>query len=96
MADERHRAIRLDIDAGEMRVSSESSEIGEAGETMTIGYTGEAIAAGFNAAYLNDFLNAVEEDEILFEFKDGVSPAQLSINNANEDRFQFVIMPMRF
>jgi DNA polymerase-3 subunit beta len=95
MADERHRAIKLEIDDGGMRISSESSEIGEAGETLPIDYTGEAITAGFNAVYINDFLNAVEEDEILFEFKDGQSPARLSVNNASEDRCLVIIMPIR-
>src|SRR5262249_49279972 len=91
MADERHRAIKLEIDDGEMRVSSGSSEVGEAGETLPVDYTGEAITAGFNAVYLNDFFSAVEEDEILFEFKDGQSPAQLSVSNANEDRSLMII-----
>jgi len=64
-------------------------------ETLPIDYAGEAITAGFNAAYLNNFLSAVEEDEILLEFKDGQSPAQLSVNNAAEDRCRVIVMPMR-
>jgi DNA polymerase III subunit beta len=95
MADERHRAIKLEIGGEEMRISSESSEIGQAGETLMIDYSGEAITAGFNPIYLNDFFSAVEEDEILFEFKDGQSPAQLSINNTSEDHCLAVIMPLR-
>jgi DNA polymerase-3 subunit beta len=95
MAGDRNRAIKLEIGAGEMRVSSASSEIGEASETVPIDYAGAAIITGFNAVYLSDFFNAADEDEILFEFKDGESPAQLSGAAVSQDRSIAVVMPLR-
>lgn len=94
MASDRSRAIKLEIDVGQMRISSECPEIGEAGETIPIDYTGNRITAGFNAAYLNDFFHAIEEEEIQFEFKDGKSQAQIKVHTADQDRCLAVVMPM--
>jgi DNA polymerase-3 subunit beta len=94
MADDRHHAIKLEIGDCQMSVSSQTAEIGEAGETIVIGYEGEEITAGFNATYLNDFLNAIEEDEILFEFKTGDTQTLMSVTTNYSDRAIGVIMPM--
>lgn len=95
MADDKQHAIKLEIGEGEMQVSSQSADIGEAGETVAIDYQGEKITTGFNATYLNDFFNAVEEDEILFEFKTGNTQTQLSVTTAYQDCCLAVVMPMR-
>jgi DNA polymerase III subunit beta len=95
MADERQHTIRLEVGDCQMHVSSQTAELGEAGETVLVGYTGEKISAGFNAAYLNDFLSAVEEDEVLFEFKTGDTQAQFSTVTSNNDRFVAIVMPMK-
>ncbi|MGE0128943.1 MAG: DNA polymerase III subunit beta [Blastocatellales bacterium] len=95
MADDKHHAIKLEIADGEMQVSSQSADIGEAGETVAIDYQGEKITTGFNANYLNDFFNAIEEDEILFEFKTGETQTQFSVATAHQDRCLAVVMPMR-
>jgi len=95
MADEKQHAIKLEIGDCKLHVSSQTAEIGEAGETILIGYDGLKITAGFNATYLNDFFNAVEEDEILFEFKTGDTQAQFSTVTSSCDRFVGIVMPMR-
>jgi DNA polymerase-3 subunit beta len=95
MADEKQHAIKLEIGEGDLHISSQTSEIGEAGETVPVHYAGEKITAGFNAAYLSDFLSAVEEDEILFEFESGETQTQLSTTTAFLDRCLAVVMPMR-
>lgn len=94
MAEDRSRAIKMEISEGEMRISSECSGIGEAGETIPISYSGDRITAGFNATYLNDFFHAIEEEEILFEFKDGKTQAQINTHTANQDRCVTVVMPL--
>ncbi|HJZ82576.1 MAG TPA: DNA polymerase III subunit beta [Pyrinomonadaceae bacterium] len=96
MADDRSRAIKLEIGEGQMNISSQAAELGEAGETVAIDYAGDAIVAGFNATYLNDLFSAIEEDEILFEFKNGESQTQISVQTAHDDRHLAVVMPMRF
>ena len=61
MAEDRSRAIKMEIGEGGMRISSECCGSGEAGETVPIAYEGDRITAGFNATYLNDFFHAIEE-----------------------------------
>ncbi len=95
MAEDRSRAIKMEIGGGEMRISSECCGIGEAGETIPIMYEGDRITVGFNAAYLNDFFHAIgEEEEALFEFKDGNTQAQINVHTTDDDRFVEIVMPL--
>lgn len=96
MADDRSHTIKLEIGEGQMNISSQAAELGEAGETVVIDYAGDAIVAGFNATYLNDLFNAIEENEILFEFKNGESQTQISVQTTHDDRHLAVVMPVRF
>lgn len=96
MADDRTHTIKMEVGAGVINITSLSHEAGEAGETVPIDYQGEPITAGFNATYLDDFFNAIDEDEVLLEFESGEKPAQLSgVNSAHNDRCFAVIMPVR-
>jgi DNA polymerase III subunit beta len=95
MADGRSRAVKLEIRKGRMNISSQSADFGEAGETIPIDYLGKKIVVGFNATYLSDVFNSFDEDELLFEIKNGETPAQFTSSTSNEDRCLAVVMPMR-
>ncbi|MGE0130064.1 MAG: DNA polymerase III subunit beta [Blastocatellales bacterium] len=95
MADERSHAIKFDVSDGQIHITSQSSEIGEAGESLPVEYSGPTIAAGFNAQYLLDFFGVVQDGEVIFEFKDGNSQAQLKSSQDPEYDFRYVVMPMR-
>ena len=95
-ADERSRAIRLQIVKGELKVYSSISETGESEETIPIDYDGPKIEIGFNAQYLIDFLRAVDGSEIQFHFKDANSAGELQPHAAAADTvYRYVVMPMR-
>lgn len=95
MADDRSHAIRFHIAEGSLHISSQTAEEGEARETVATDYTGEEVEIGFNAEYLQDFLNAMSEGEVAFEFKDGNSQAQLRPTSADGYDYRYVVMPMR-
>ena len=57
-SDERSRAIRVQVCAGEVKVHSSVSETGESEESIPADYDGTAVEIGFNAQYLLDFLRA--------------------------------------
>jgi DNA polymerase III subunit beta len=95
IADKRSRAVKLEIGAGKIGISSQSAEHGEAGETISIDYQRSSITVSFNWNYLYDIFNALDEDELLFEVKNGESPAQFTINTPDQDRCLAVIMPLR-
>jgi len=95
MADERSHAIRFDVGNGQINVTSQAADIGEAGETLPVDYNGETIVAGFNAQYLNEFFSVVQGGEVVFDFKDGNSQAQIRPQGEGEYDFRYIVMPMR-
>ena len=95
MADDRSHAIRFHLTPGSLHISSQTAEEGEARETVTTEYAGEEIEIGFNAAYLQDFLNAMNDGIVAFELKDGNSQAQLRPASDDGYDYKYVVMPMR-
>lgn len=95
MADDRSHAIRLHLVSGNLHISSQTAEEGEARESVATEYTGDETEIGFNAAYLQDFLNVVNDGSIVFEFKDGNSQAQLRPSDDDGYEYKYVVMPMR-
>jgi DNA polymerase III subunit beta len=95
-ADERSRAIRLQMVKGELKIHSSISETGESEETIPVEYDGEDVEIGFNAQYLLDFLRSVEGSEVEFHFKDSNSAGELRPHaGAPNTVYRYVVMPMR-
>jgi DNA polymerase-3 subunit beta len=94
MADDRH-GVHFSFTPGSLYISSETAEQGEAGEAVTTEYGGEETNIRFNAAYLQEFLNVVNEGVVAFEFKDGNSQAQLRPASDDGYDYRYVVMPMR-
>ena len=96
LADERSRAMRLQVDKDRLEVFCSSGEYGEAHEVLDAQYQGEALQIGFNYQYLVDFLNVVGEGgKIRLELKDEQSAGQLRPSNEEAYRYRYVVMPMR-
>ncbi len=95
-ADERSRAIRLQVLRGELKVHSSISETGESEETIPVEHEGENVEIGFNAQYLLDFLRTVDGDQVEFHFKDSNSAGELRPHaSAPGTAYRYVVMPMR-
>jgi DNA polymerase-3 subunit beta len=95
-ADERSRAIRVQILKGELKVHSSISETGESEETIPVEYTGPDVEIGFNAQYLLDFLRSVDQSEVELHFKDANSAGEMRPHGAAaETVYRYVVMPMR-
>lgn len=96
LADERSRAIRLQVDKDRLEIFSSSGEYGEAHEVLDVQYGGEAMQIGFNYQYLADFLNVLgEEGKIKLELKDEQSAGQLRPESEDPYHYRYVVMPMR-
>jgi DNA polymerase III subunit beta len=95
LSNERSRAVKFEIDKGEVDVTSSSSEFGEAREQLTVDYQGAPFAISFNAQYVLDFLNVVETDVVSLSLKDEVSQAVMKPVGAQGYDYTYVIMPMR-
>jgi DNA polymerase-3 subunit beta len=95
-ADERSRAIRVQVLKGELKVHSSISETGESEETIPIEFSGPDLEIGFNAQYLLDFLRSVDQSEVEFQFKDSNSAGELRPHAGSADTVhRYVVMPMR-
>ena len=95
LSNERSRAVKLQIAAGGVEVSSSSPEVGEATEVLTVDYEGAETVICFNAQYVLDFLGVVDSDSVVLAFKDEVSQAVLSPLSSEACEYTYVIMPMR-
>lgn len=98
-ADERSRAIRMQLCPGEVKIFSSISETGESEEVIPSDYEGAALEIGFNAQYLLEFLRAISEDRIMFLFKDPHSAAEVRPVAAEgaeaHEHYRYIVMPMR-
>jgi len=95
-ADERSRAVRVQVLKDELKIHSSISETGESEETIPVDYSGDMVEIGFNAQYLLEFLRSVDQSEIEFHFKDANSAGELRPHGgAPEAVYRYVVMPMR-
>lgn len=95
-ADERSRAIRLQVQRGEFKIHSSLSETGESEESIPTDYEGSNVEIGFNAQYLTEFLRAVQDENVAFHFRDGQSAGEMRPSGGSPDNnYRYVIMPMR-
>jgi len=98
VANERTRAVRFDFAPGKLTVSSTNPELGDARETVPIDYAGNPFFVGLNAAYVTDFLSAIDTATVSLELKDENSQCIGRPSAANEDlpyEYLYVVMPMR-
>jgi DNA polymerase-3 subunit beta len=89
---EKTHAVKLQIEAGRICLSSSNPEVGEAREDLSIPYQGEGMSAGFNARYLLDVLGVMKGEEAVFEFKDALSPCL--VRAPKDQNHLCVVMPM--
>ncbi|MFZ2489888.1 MAG: DNA polymerase III subunit beta [Thermoanaerobaculia bacterium] len=98
VANERTRAVRFDFSPGKLTVSSTNPELGDARETVPIDYAGDPFFVGLNAAYLTDFLVAVDTPAVSLDLKDENSQCIGRPSSTSEDLpydYLYVVMPMR-
>ena len=93
MAEERNKPVKLVLAGGSLRLSASSSDLGEAEEALEVDYQGDEVTIGFNSRYILDALSPIEEEFVVFEFKDALSPGV--IKSRENEGYCCVIMPMR-
>lgn len=85
--------VRLNFDKGNLELKAEDPEFGDAQELVEMEYEGEPVSIGFNARYLLEVLNLIQDDGILIELSDDLSPGV--IKPLSQGGFLAVVMPMR-
>lgn len=95
LSNERSKAVKFVMGHDQVEITSSTPEIGEAHEVLPVDYQGGTMQICFNADYVDNFLNAVETEQIQLEFKDEMSQAVMKPVGADGYEYTYVIMPMR-
>ncbi len=93
LTNEKFRGVRLVLAPGSMKIMAANAEQEEAQEELEVDYSGDAIDIGFNVGYLLDVLNNSSAETVQWGLNDSNSSALVTI--PGNDRFKYVVMPMR-
>jgi DNA polymerase-3 subunit beta len=94
VANDKSGGVRLQIDSGQLKITSENPDVGEGSEELDVDYAGEPVNIGFNARYLLDALGCLTSDDVSLEITGELDPGVVKPENEDVD-FVGVIMPMR-
>lgn len=93
LTNEKFRGVRVVLSENSLKLIAANAEQEEAEDEIEVKYEGEPIDVGFNVGYLLDVLNNIHAEEIQWSFNDANSSALISL--PGNDRFKYVVMPMR-
>jgi DNA polymerase-3 subunit beta len=93
LSNEKYRGIRMQFNAGDLRIVANNPEQEEAEDVVAIEYAGDTLEIGFNVSYLLDIMNVVSGPKVKFSLLDANSSALLEDND--DGNSLYVVMPMR-
>ncbi|MDP2880672.1 MAG: DNA polymerase III subunit beta [Azonexus sp.] len=93
LTNEKFRGVRVVLGENSLKLIAANAEQEEAVEEIEVDYTGDVIDVGFNVGYLLDVLNNIHTEEVQWSFNDANSSALITV--PGNDRFKYVVMPMR-
>jgi DNA polymerase-3 subunit beta len=94
VANDKSGGVRLGIEPGTLKITSENPDIGEGSEELDVDYAGAPLNIGFNAKYLLDALACLTSDEVALELSGELDPGVVKPESESID-YVGVIMPMR-
>lgn len=93
LANQKSKAVLLNLTKNRMEISSNNPELGEAKEEIEVEYSGTDLKVGFNARYVLDVLTSMTDEKVMIEINDHLSPGV--IRPPNDTNYTCVVMPMR-
>ena len=87
------RAIKLNLDKGNLTLSASSPDNGTATEEFEVTYDEDPIEIGFNSRYLLDIMQQIDGTKAQFALADAASPT--IVRNLDDSDALYVLMPMR-
>ncbi|MPN10447.1 Beta sliding clamp [bioreactor metagenome] len=88
----KNNIIKLSFTEVNLTVSA-NSEMGNVVEDLPISLTGNDIDIAFNARYFTDVLKSLDDEKILLDFNNNVSPC--IVKPIQGDAYLFLILPVR-
>lgn len=90
---EDHIPIRLTLSSEGVELSVSRQDVGGETEHVEGEYDGEEMTIAFNSRYLNDGVNAVEEETVILDVLDPLKPGV--IRGGEGEDFLYLLMPVR-
>jgi DNA polymerase-3 subunit beta len=97
-ASERTGGVKISVQNGTMRITSESPDSGDGFDEVSVDYDGAPITIGFNAKYFLDVLGALTDDDVTLGLSGELDPAVVkpgAPGAKTPSQFLAVVMPMR-
>jgi DNA polymerase-3 subunit beta len=95
MSSDKTWGVKLALQKGELRVTSDNPDLGEAHETLDVSYDGAPLTIGFNAKYFIELLGEMEGDEVRLELNGELDPGVVRPAESKSGSYLGVVMPMR-
>lgn len=93
MANEKLRAVLLQIQPNTLTLMANNQEHDEGIESLAAETEGGDLSIGLNATYLLDVLNHVSEGALRLSFTD--TDSSILVRSMQDEQYQYIIMPMK-
>lgn len=93
ISDKDSHKVVFEITNSSLEITTEDITHGSGKELVDIEYDGEPLKIALNYLYIIDFINVVNGEKIIFNFKD--SQKTISIKEENNDEYLYIMMPMQ-
>ena len=90
---DRKEGVKVTLEKDNIQLFVNSSSSGEGKETLAANYKDESLTISFNSRYLLDIASAIEDEKIIMNLNDPVSPVLIQDNS--DKHSYYVIMPMK-
>ena len=90
---DRKEGVKLTLGKDYIQLFVNSSSSGEGKEVLKANYNSEDLTISFNSRYLLDIASEIEDEKLVMNLNDSVSPAL--IQDKLDKQSYFVIMPMK-
>ena len=87
--------VHFEINANETKIWADAKEQGRAESFVSSELTGEPISIAFNSKYVSDFINVLDDEEVVIEMTTANYPGLLRPGNLDSE-FKYVVMPMSY
>lgn len=87
--------VHFEISANETKIWADAKEQGRAESFVSSELNGEPISIAFNSKYVNDFINVLDDEDVVIEMTTANYPGLLKPGNLDSE-FKYVVMPMSY
>jgi DNA polymerase-3 subunit beta len=90
---DRSSAVKFCFNSNVLKISASTTELGSGEVELDIDYKGQPMEINFNPTFIKEVLQNINEENVIFGFKDSLSPA--TIVPEKDKNYLCVVMPMR-